>query len=256
MDNESRLFFILKPPTDPLLTLMQSLTRVGPVPVPGPSTVTVAGPAAGMLRVFFRFDVWVNATPVTAITSKIQPSGLVLGRAWSASIASVGLANAAQPFLILGPGESLDVSNTGTNTANLLYTYYDIPIANRALVRVTANSTTVPVTIIPAAPTGFRNRWLMLPFPNNNPDWITPRASVFAIGDDSTALTLVQKIGSDIVSRSGPVGQNSIITSTQNGSNMLAVDLNITTDALTGLTSVTPTSRGINIAGVYETSPL
>jgi hypothetical protein len=183
----------------------------------------------------------------------LEPSGLVINRgvsvgaatAVSISIGSIGIC----PFP-LGFGESIKVSNTGTASCVLWYTYYDIPDTNLTLVRELLHDTT-PVVIVPAADSGYFRRTLRV---RKGGGLSSPRleqsGGVQMTNDDTASAIVTAKKGSAIMGRV-VVTSGSATFNTQ-----LNPDLRVTNEDATLELAGTVSTRDVSIFGCYETLPL
>lgn len=208
-------------------------------------TLSIPGPAAGFLRIFFEVQ-FTSKGSTPAITATLNPSGLLLARAVSMG----AVTNGSQPLilsaapLVLGEGETLDLENTGGADCNIFYSYHDVPKGNVTLVRVQFDDT--PVEIIPASPAGFFRRWLVGTTQSGSS--ISARTAAIAFNDDSATAIVEYFIGGDIVSR-----VNSASAGAANALNLTGADWAIRSDAVTVGAHAAITTRKLNFIGAYET---
>lgn len=130
-------------------TVVVTLTALG-------GTAAISGPAAGFVRVIQ--SPCINASDsvsALATTIVLNPGAFPLGTAATQAI----LFNTVQ-IPVLGPGETLNITNGSASAAQLTYSYYDIPDTGITLVRQRFSN--VPVTIVPAPAAGFWRRVLLV----------------------------------------------------------------------------------------------
>lgn len=214
-------------------------------------TGQIVGPGAGELYVIPHITlVSQGATPSVAIT--LNPGTYVLGRALAPTTGSVGLVppviSVTNGPIFLGEGETLDFANTGSGACTLWYAYYKISLGNRTLVRKQVSSGT-PVELIPAAATGFRNRWATaLGIGGPSP---VLRATLIIFNDDTAAIVPTLYSGGVMFARAASTAAGSAASPIASHH-----ELTVTDDALTIALAGAVATRPVSVLGCYETLPL
>lgn len=169
----------------------------------------IPGPPAGFLRFFeIIYATSLGNTPVLDFSLEIPnpPSSMYFMR--NANLGGPTVISSFIPTAFgsrqcpLGFGETFKVWNVGTASCSIFYSYIDFPDTDITLVRTQVSN--VPVTLIPAAPTGFFHKPVLLAYTAPSPavvvyndDTLGAQPSVF---DDTDLLYRAQSFGAGTAS--------------------------------------------------------
>lgn len=207
--------------------------------------VSIPGPAAGFLRFFeIIYATSLGNTPI--LDFSLEPFGMYFMRNGNlggptviSSFIPTAFGNRQCP---IGHGESFKVANIGTAACSIYYSYIDFPDTNRTLVRTQFSNT--PVTIIPAAPTGYFHKPVLLAY-------TAPSPAVVVYNDDTVSAQPSVYHDSDLIYRSQPFGAGQASTL----AGVSSLDTCIRAQALRLATAAPITSRQVNVALCYERFP-
>lgn len=160
---------------------------------------TATGPASGYLRVYNQIIAY---PPGVQITWSIvhQPTGWYIQRDSINGAGGFSRNAMGTSLLMIGYGESLTISNTGTTgSMTLYYTYIDVLDTDVSLVRL--QLTTSNQTVIPAAASGFYNKFFVVGQGTSGGATIVPRNAAYTYNDDSVGHEVNQYLGSDIITK-------------------------------------------------------
>lgn len=219
------------------------------LPLAAAATLVIAGPALGYIRFFeVIYATSQGATPIIDFTLTVPDdvgSPYFFGRA-----INLGGATALSSFLptafgsrqvVLGFGETFELHNVGTAACAVWYSYYDLPAADIFLVRGRFNENPSGTEIIPAAPTGYYHKPILLAYTANSP-------CALIYNDDTAAIQVFCLRDADKIYQSQSIAAGS--ASTVGG--ISSLDTTITTKALRLATAVAPTARSPIAAVAYK----
>ena len=209
-------------------------------------TAQIPGPAAGYLRVVAAaYLTALGSTPT--LTCTLNPGGYVFARALAtitAASASLGTPSVG-PAFIIGNGETLDYTNTGSADAILTYYYYDIPATNRTLVRGTF--TQAGITIIPTPAAGTYSKIVTAASGGLTG---TINTAAFVWNDDTISRQLQIKLGGALIIQDAARATQTRLFAYQF---VHGIAITPTTGAMTLATVEANTTRPCVLAACYET---
>lgn len=217
-----------------------------PITLAASAGYDILGPAEGYLRFFeIIYAQPIGSTPILDF-SLIPPlaSAMFFGRGINLGGATVIGSFIPTAFgsrqVVIGEGEKFHVDNVGTASCKLWFSYYDFPNTNRYLVRTQV--TDVLTTLIPAAPTGYYHKPLLVAY-------TAPAPSAVIYNDDTATAQIQMYNGADYIWQSN----NNITAGTsQTLVGLSSLDTTITDQPRRAKTVVAPTTRPLNAAICYE----